>query len=322
MQLPQIRALVQNDMASVDHLITNHLHPEIELINQLGHYIINSGGKRIRPLLVLLTAKAFGYQGKHHITLAAIVEFIHTATLLHDDVVDVSMLRRGHETANAIWGNQSSVLVGDYLFSRSFQMMVEVESLRVMEILANASNTIAAGEVRQLMNCHDPDTTEERYYQVISDKTAKLFSAATELGALINSQSEDVIQSIADYGLYLGIAFQLTDDILDYTGDPNEMGKNIGDDLAEGKPTMPLIYALKHSDDNTKKIIRDAIIAGSVEQLPIIQQAIKSTGAIDYAYQQAKDYADKAISCLSVLPESEYKTALIALAELSVNRCV
>jgi len=322
MQLSEIRALVQTDMAGVDELITNHLHPEIELINQLGHYIINSGGKRIRPLLVLLSAKAFGYQGKHHITLAAIVEFIHTATLLHDDVVDVSMLRRGHETANAIWGNQSSVLVGDYLFSRSFQMMVEVESLRVMEILANASNTIAAGEVRQLMNCHDPETTEERYYQVISDKTAKLFSAATELGALINGKSKEVVQSIANYGLYLGIAFQLTDDILDYTGDPNEMGKNIGDDLAEGKPTMPLIHALKNTDDATQKIIRDAIIEGSIEKLPIIQDAIKSSGAIEYTYQQAKNYVDKALSCLSVLPDSTYKNALAALAELSINRCV
>ena len=321
MQLSEIRALIQDDIASVDKLITNHLHPEIELINQLGHYIINSGGKRIRPLLVLLTAKAFDYQGSYHITLAAIVEFIHTATLLHDDVVDVSMLRRGHETANAIWGNQSSVLVGDYLFSRSFQMMVEVNSLRVMEILANASNTIAAGEVRQLMNCHDPETTEERYYQVISDKTAKLFSAATELGALINAKSEDVVQSTADYGLYLGIAFQLTDDILDYTGNPNEMGKNIGDDLAEGKPTMPLIHALKHTDEATQTVIREAIIAGGIDKLPVIQEAIKSTKAIEYTYQQAKSYADKALSCLAVFPESQYKDALIALAELSINRC-
>ena len=209
MQLNEIRELVSHDMAKVNQLITTHLHPEIELINQLGHYIIDSGGKRIRPLLVLLSANALQYQGKHHITLSAIVEFIHTATLLHDDVVDASLLRRGHETANAIWGDQSSVLVGDYLFSRSFQMMVEVESLRVMALLANASNTIAAGEVQQLINCHDPDTTEARYYQVITDKTAKLFSAASELGALISQQSEETIKAMANYGLYLGIAFRL-----------------------------------------------------------------------------------------------------------------
>lgn len=321
MQIAEIRTLVHDDMVKVNELITTHLHPEIELINQLGHYIIDSGGKRLRPLLVLLSANAFKYQGSHHITLAAIVEFIHTATLLHDDVVDESMLRRGHETANAIWGNNSSVLVGDYLFSRSFQMMVEIESLRVMELLADASNTIAAGEVRQLINCHDPDTTEERYYQVISDKTAKLFSAASKLGALISHQDESTIKAMTDYGLALGIAFQLTDDILDYAGDPKTMGKNIGNDLAEGKPTLPIIHALKMADDDIKHIIRKAIINGDINHMPIIQKAIQETGAIDYTYQAARDYVDNALSCLSVLEDSPYKTALTALAELSINRC-
>lgn len=321
MQLNEVHALVKADMDQVDTLITSHLHPSIELINQLGHYIINSGGKRLRPLLVLLSARAFNYQGTHHINLAAIVEFIHTATLLHDDVVDASLLRRGHETANAIWGNQSSVLVGDYLFSRSFQMMVQVNSLRVMEILANASNTIAAGEVRQLLNCHDPQTSEEQYYEVISDKTAKLFAAATELGALISQQDAQTTQAIANFGLYLGIAFQLTDDILDYTGDPQTMGKNIGDDLAEGKATMPLIYVMKHGDATAKQIIGDAIRQGSIEQLGKIQEIIQSSGAIEYTYQQAKRYVDDALSCLSVVPESPYKAALAALAVLSINRC-
>jgi len=321
MRLAEIRELVHDDMTRVNELITTHLHPEIELINQMGHYIINSGGKRLRPLLVLLSANAFNYQGSHHITLAAIVEFIHTATLLHDDVVDESMLRRGHETANAIWGNDSSVLVGDYLFSRSFQMMIEVESLRVMGLLANASNTIAAGEVRQLINCHDPDTTEVSYYQVISDKTAKLFSAASELGALISKQPETTIKAMADYGLALGIAFQLTDDILDYTGDPQTMGKNIGDDLAEGKPTLPLIYALKNASDDMKTTIEDAIVNGDIHNMPAIQKAIQQTGALDYTYQAAKTYVDKALTCLTVLQDSPYKKALTALAELSINRC-
>ncbi|MAZ39714.1 MAG: octaprenyl diphosphate synthase [Legionellales bacterium] len=321
MQLQEIRQLVSQDMAKVNQHITTHLHPEIELINELGHYIIDSGGKRLRPLLVLLSANAFQYIGDHHIRLAAIVEFIHTATLLHDDVVDASLLRRGNETANAIWGDQSSVLVGDYLFSRSFQLMVEVKSLRVMELLANASNTIAAGEVQQLINCHDPDTTEERYYQVITDKTAKLFSAASELGALISQQSEVTIQAMADYGLSIGIAFQLMDDILDYKGDPKAMGKNIGDDLAEGKPTLPLIHALKNADAKTKTIIRNAIIKGDIENMPAIQAAINDTKAIEYTYLAAKNYVNNAINCLSVLKESPYKKALIALANLSIDRC-
>jgi octaprenyl-diphosphate synthase len=321
MNLQEIRELVREEMLSVNSLITTHLHPDIELINQLSHYLINNGGKRVRPLLVLLSAKAFAYTGIHHVRLAAIIEFIHTATLLHDDVVDESLLRRGHETANAIWGNPSSVLVGDYLFSKAFQMMIEVNSLRVMAILANASNTIAAGEVRQLLNCKNPDTTEDDYYQVITDKTAKLFSAATELGALISQQSEKMIQACADYGLYLGIAFQLTDDILDYTGDPDKMGKNIGDDLAEGKPTLPLIYALKKTSPEIRRDIRQIITEGNLEQLSLIQRTIQGTGAIQYTYEQAKHYVDKAITCLSGLEPSAYKNALIALAEFSIARC-
>lgn len=322
MTLSEIHALVREEMQQVDYLITNHLHPSLELINQLGHYIINNGGKRIRPLLTLLSAKAFQYEGKHHIRLAAIIEFIHTATLLHDDVVDASLLRRGHETANFIWGNQSSILVGDYLFSRAFQMMVEINSLRVMEILSNAANTIAAGEVRQLMNCHNPSITETEYYQVITDKTAKLFSAATELGALISGQQEKTIQALAAYGHHLGIAFQLTDDILDYTGDPEKMGKNIGDDLAEGKPTMPLIYAMKQTTPEIQTLMRQTVLKGDITQLSLIQEIIEATDSITYTYNQAKYYVDNACACLSVLNASEYKNALVDIAEFCIQRCI
>lgn len=319
-KLESIRTLVAEDMGAVNRLILTHLESPITLIKQLGQHILNSGGKRLRPMLALLSARCFNYDGLQHIRLAAIVEFIHTATLLHDDVVDESKMRRGQETANAIWGNQASVLVGDFLFSRSFQMMVEINSIKVMDILAHASNTIAAGEVLQLMNCHDPDTTEARYMEVIEAKTARLFAAATQLGAHVAGQSEAIELAMAEYGLRVGNAFQLVDDALDYSGNAEEMGKNIGDDLAEGKPTLPLIYVMQHGNATQKKLIADAIHQGSLDKLTEIQETIASTGAIEYTYAAARREAMAAINALKIIPESIYKNALIELAEFTLER--
>jgi octaprenyl-diphosphate synthase len=318
--LENIRALVQADMQAVDALIVANLASPITLIQQLGQHIIKSGGKRLRPLLALLSAKCFGYEGAHHVRLAAIIEFIHTATLLHDDVVDESVLRRGQETANAIWGNSASVLVGDFLFSRAFQMMVDLDSLKVMGILADASNTIAAGEVLQLMNCHEPDTTEERYMEVIHAKTAKLFAAATQLGAHIAGQSLAIEENMGLYGMHLGAAFQLVDDALDYSGNTDELGKNIGDDLAEGKPTLPLIYIMRQGTPAQQQLIATAIQQGSLDQLAEIQQTIAATGAIDYTYAAARREALAAIAALEQVPESPYKQALIQLANFTIER--
>lgn len=318
--LEDIRTLVQADMQAVDALIVANLASPITLIQQLGQHIIKGGGKRLRPLLALLSAKCFGYEGIHHIRLAAIIEFIHTATLLHDDVVDESDLRRGQETANAIWGNSASVLVGDFLFSRSFQMMVELNSLKVMDILAEASNTIAAGEVLQLMNCHEPDTTEERYMEVIHAKTAKLFAAATQLGAHIAGQSLAIEQQMGLYGMHLGAAFQLIDDALDYSGNAEEMGKNIGDDLAEGKPTLPLIYVMRNGTPAQQALIAQAIQQGSLDQLADIQRTVASTGAIEYTYAAAKREALAAIQALDNVPESPYRQALVQLANFTLER--
>ena len=316
-----IYALVANDMQAVNRLIEKRLHSEVVLINQLSHYIINSGGKRLRPVLTLLSAGAFGYQsGNHHHQLAAIVEFIHTATLLHDDVVDESAKRRGKDTANAIWGNSAAVLVGDFLYSRAFQMMVEIQSMRVMEILADATNTIAEGEVLQLLNCNDPDTTEQRYMDVIHFKTAKLFEAAAQLGAVICNSSTDLETDMAKYGMHLGTAFQLIDDVLDYSSNSETIGKNIGDDLAEGKPTLPLIRAMSVGDAAHADTIRRAIINGGRENIQEVMKAIESTDAIAYTAHRARQEADLALSMLRNIPESEYKDALITLAEFSVNR--
>ena len=320
MDLKAIRGLIQADLNAVDDLIGGRLDSNILLIDQLSQHIIQGGGKRVRPMLVLLSAKALGYEEKHHIALAAIVEFIHTATLLHDDVVDDSQMRRGNETANAIWGNEASVLVGDYLFSRSFQLMTEINSLKVMKILADASNTIAKGEVLQLVNCHDPETTEERYLEVIEAKTAKLFSAATQLGAVITEQPDDIEQALTDYGLHLGIAFQLIDDALDYEGSAEELGKNVGDDLAEGKPTLPLIHALKHANEEQQDLIQHTILHGSLENLKEIQEAIAATGALEYTYQRAREEAELAIEKLQQVPDNEYKQALINLADFVIKR--
>jgi octaprenyl-diphosphate synthase len=307
-------------MLSVDQLIQKQLHSDVVLIRQVSGYIINSGGKRLRPLVALLAARACGYQGDKHLQVATIIEFIHTATLLHDDVVDVSELRRGNETANAIWGNAASVLVGDFLYSRSFQMMVTIGHMRLMEIMADTTNTIAEGEVMQLLNCHDPDTTEERYMDVIHFKTAKLFEAAARLGAVLANLSLKEEQAMAAYGMYLGTAFQLVDDILDYSSSSEDIGKNIGDDLAEGKPTLPLIYAMRHSDAQQRQLIREAIEQGGREYLKDIMKAVESSGAIEYTRRLANQEAGYAIEILKSLPESPYKDALIGLAEFSVSR--
>ncbi len=319
--LSGITRLMHDDMTAVNAVIQQRLQSEVVLINQMGHYIINSGGKRLRPLLALLSARAFGYSGSQHLDLAAIVEFIHTATLLHDDVVDGSDLRRGRETANNIWGNEASVLVGDFLYSRSFEMMVELKNMRVMEILAHATNTIAEGEVLQLLNCHDPETSEARYLEVIHSKTAKLFEAATQLGAVISNRSAAEEQAMAIYGMHLGTAFQLIDDVLDYSATAAEMGKNVGDDLAEGKPTLPLIYAMRVGTPQQAATISHAIENGGHEQIAAVMEAIESTGAITYTAELARQEADKAVAAIAdLVPASPYKDALYALAEFSVNR--
>ncbi|ALP54681.1 octaprenyl diphosphate synthase [Candidatus Tenderia electrophaga] len=307
-------------MTAVNRVIQDRLQSDVALINQLGHYIINSGGKRLRPLLVLLTARAFGYTGSQHIDIAAIIEFIHTATLLHDDVVDGSDMRRGQETANNIWGNEASVLVGDFLYSRAFEMMVDVKNMRVMEILAHATNTIAEGEVLQLLNCRDADTTEARYLEVIHSKTAKLFEAATQLGAVLSKRPDDEERALAAYGMHLGTAFQLIDDVLDYSANADQMGKNIGDDLAEGKPTLPLIYAMRSGSSVQAAVIRHAIENGGRDEIAAVIDAVQDTGAITYTADLAREEAQMAAAAIANLAPSVYKDALYALAEFSVNR--
>jgi len=290
-------------------------------MNQLGIYIVNSGGKRLRPLLAVLAARALGYQGEQHISVAAIVEFIHTSTLLHDDVVDESTMRRGKETANALFGNQASVLVGDFLYSRSFQMMVSLNSMRVMQVLADATNIIAEGEVLQLMNVNDPDTTEQSYMQVIYCKTAKLFEAATQLAAVISNQPAVIEKAMQAYGMHLGTAFQLIDDVLDYQADAAELGKNIGDDLAEGKPTLPLLHALKLGNERQQELIREAITEGNgMQHFTEIMAALEQTGAFDYTRNKAEQEAKAAQLALQPLPDSPYKQALLALADIAVSR--
>jgi len=320
MDIVTIQTLISQDMHAVNQLIERRLSSEVVLINQLGKYIINSGGKRLRPVILLLSARAFQYQESYHIDLAAVVEFIHTATLLHDDVVDASELRRGKETANSIWGNEASVLVGDFLYSRAFQMMVDVHSMRVMEILSSATNVIAEGEVLQLLNCHEPDTTEENYLLVIRSKTAKLFEAAAQLGAVISGQPSEYEEAMAQYGAHLGTAFQLIDDVLDYSASAEEMGKNVGDDLAEGKPTLPLIYALREGNAEQQAVLREAIIKGGVEYIDEVLAAIKATNALEYTREAAQQEANKAMEALSCIPDSEYKEALLFLARFSIER--
>jgi octaprenyl-diphosphate synthase len=318
--LDDLRALVGDDWAGVNRVIYRRLGSDVALVNQVAHHIIHNGGKRLRPLTVLLAARACGYAERDHVAAAAIIEFIHTATLLHDDVVDNSGLRRGQQTANALFGNQASVLVGDFLYSRAFQMMVEIGELRILDVLADATNTIAEGEVLQLMNCNNPDIGEAKYMEVIYRKTAKLFEAGTRIGAILAGQDEGVEQALVSYGRHLGLAFQLVDDALDYDAKPEELGKNIGDDLAEGKTTLPLIYAMVHGSAAERHMIREAIETGGTQNLTSIQLAIESSGGLRYTAERARDEARQAIRALDALPHTTYREGLIALAQSAVQR--
>jgi octaprenyl-diphosphate synthase len=311
---------VESAMREVDSVIRLRLSSRVALIDQISHYIINAGGKRIRPRLLLLFADAFGFEGQARYELAATVEFIHTATLLHDDVVDESSLRRGRSTANAIFGNAASVLVGDFLYSRAFQMMVSVNQMRVLDVLADATNTIAEGEVLQLMNMHDPDLAVDEYLRVIRFKTAKLFEASARLGAILGGAPAEVEESCADFGRSLGTAFQLVDDLLDYEGKSDELGKNVGDDLREGKPTLPLLIAMERGTPQERELVRHAIEAGEVERLSDIVSIVRRTGAIDATRDAALIEADKARACLSSVPAGAARDALLELCDRSVRR--
>ncbi|MDX1347135.1 MAG: octaprenyl diphosphate synthase [Thiomicrorhabdus chilensis] len=319
MNLSEIRELIQDDIQATDSLILQRLSSDVVLINQIGHYIINNGGKRLRPLLTLLSARACGYQGSDHQLMAAVIEFIHTSTLLHDDVVDESDTRRGNKTANEVWGNAASVLVGDFLYSRSFEMMVEPGILRIMQVMSEATNVIAEGEVLQLLNCHDADTTEARYMEVIHRKTAKLFEAATQMGPILADKPE-LEDAFILYGRHIGAAFQLIDDALDYMADEAELGKNIGDDLAEGKPTLPLIYVLENGQEEEQSVVRRAIENEGIALLDEVTRIIQKSGAIDYTTSLARQEAQKAKRALEALEETPIKEALLALADLAVNR--
>jgi octaprenyl-diphosphate synthase len=320
MDLSTLRSPVADEVSAVDALIVRRLRSDVVLINQIGHYIVNSGGKRLRPLSVLLAARACGYSGERHVDLAAVVEFIHTATLLHDDVVDGSELRRNRDTANVVWGNEASVLVGDFLYSRAFEMMVEVGSMRVMDVLSHATNRIAEGEVLQLLNTRDPDTDEGRYMEVIKRKTATLFEAGTRLGAVLAGSPAPVEEAMAAYGLNLGIAFQLVDDALDYQTDNGELGKNVGDDLEEGKPTLPVIRAIAVGTPQQRTLLREAIEQGGRGRIDAVAEAIASTDAITYTARLAREYAQRAQDALRVLPPSAAADALAAMADFSVAR--
>jgi len=319
MTLEDIRALAEGDLNAVDAVIRARLKSAVPLVDQVAEHIIAGGGKRLRPLLVLLAARACGYAGNGHVEAAAFIEFIHTATLLHDDVVDGSSLRRGRHTANRVFGNPASVLVGDFVYSRAFQMMAALASQPVMEIMAEATNVIAEGEVLQLMNAHDPYTTEQRYLEVIYRKTAKLFEAGAQVAAVLAGAAPKVRQGLAAYGRHLGTAYQLVDDVLDYRSNPKERGKNLGDDLAEGKPTLPLIHALQHGNDRQRAIIRDAIQNGGVAQLEPVITAIDATGGIEYATRVAREHAAQAQAALGALTESPCRKGLAALAAFSVE---
>jgi len=318
--LDNLKQLLAPDMAAVDAVIRARLHSEVALVNQVGEYIVNSGGKRLRPALVLLAAQAFGYTGKHHHDLAAVVEFIHTATLLHDDVVDESDLRRGRETANALFGNAASVLVGDFLYSRAFQMMVGVGEMRVMQVLSDATNVIAEGEVLQLLNCHDADVDVANYMRVIHCKTAKLFEAAMRLGAILGRASPADEEAAAQYGMHLGTAFQLIDDVLDYSADESETGKHLGDDLAEGKPTLPLIHAMQHGTPEQAAVVRGAIEQGAVDKLAEVQAIIHATGALEFTRRRALQEAETACAAISAFNDTQFKRALLELAHFAATR--
>jgi octaprenyl-diphosphate synthase len=320
MDISHTRELIADDMQATDRLILQRLQSDVVLINQIGAYIVKSGGKRLRPMIVLLAARACGYNEQQHIELAAIIEFIHTATLLHDDVVDGSEMRRDRETANAVWGNEASVLVGDFLYSRSFEMMVDVGQMRVMDILSHATNRIAEGEVLQLLNVHNPDATEADYMEVIKRKTATLFEAGARLGAVISAASQEQEQAMSDYGLHLGIAFQLVDDALDYNSSNESIGKNIGDDLAEGKPTLPLIQAMKHADADQRKRLQSIVEHGGLEEIDFVMQMIRTSDAIAYTERLARSEAELAKAALQKIPDSPFRKALAGLADFSVAR--
>ncbi len=318
--LEAVRKLLGDDWPAVNREILERLKSDVALVNSVAHYIIGSGGKRLRPLLVLLAARACGYRGDQHVISAAVIEFIHTATLLHDDVVDDSALRRGQDTANSVFGNEASVLVGDFLYSRAFQMMVRIGQMRIMDVMADATNTIAEGEVLQLMNCNNPDATENDYLEVIYRKTAKLFEAGAQVGALLADQTRAMEAALADYGREVGLAFQLVDDALDYDANREVLGKNIGDDLAEGKPTLPLIYALQRGSPREQVLIRRAIEHGGLDDIEAIVAAIRSSGALAYTVQRARESAERAIAALAPVPDSAFKTALVELARFSADR--
>ena len=312
--------LVGNEIKAVNQLIRREMNSDIALINTLGEYIIQAGGKRLRPLILLLSAKALSYEGEHHLTLAAVIEFIHTATLLQDDVVDASALRRGNPTANDVWGNEASVLVGDFLYSRSFEMMVRAGSMPVMDIMSVTTNVIAEGEVLQLLNAHVAETTEAAYLDTIYRKTARLFESAAQLGGVIANANAAQIEAVASYGKHLGNAFQLIDDLLDYQSSSEEMGKNAGDDLAEGKPTLPLIEAMRRGTTEQADLIKTAIENGEIEKLDAILEIVRQTGALNYTQDTAQSESEAAITAIAPLPESEYKDALINLANFSISR--
>jgi len=315
-----IKNPIADDMKQVDAVIRDRLKSDVVLIRQVADYVIGSGGKRLRPALVILSAGACGYAGRHHHELAAVVEFIHTATLLHDDVVDASHVRRGRATANSMFGNAAAVLVGDFLYSRAFQMMVDVQNMRIMEVLAEATNTIAEGEVMQLLHVHNADVNEQDYLRVIRSKTAKLFEASGRLGAILAGVPPAREKALADYGMHLGTAFQLVDDILDYSGDLAQTGKNLGDDLAEGKTTLPVIYAMRQGSAEQRGIIRNALINGGLSDFEPVLKTIQQTGALDYTRTQAEASAREARDAVAALPDSKYKDSLLELASFAVTR--
>ncbi len=326
MRTPALPAATVADLAEMDRLIGRRLRSDVVLVNTVADYIVGAGGKRLRPITLLLSARALGYgtqpahAAAHHVLLAAVVEFIHTATLLHDDVVDESSLRRGRQTANAAFGNAASVLVGDFLYSRAFQMMVEVDRMRVMQILADATNTIAEGEVLQLMNCNDPDVDEARYLQVIRYKTARLFEAAAQLGAVLVDADPAVEEAAAEFGRRIGTAFQLVDDVLDYSGVTEDIGKNVGDDLREGKPTLPLLHVMRHGTAEQAALVREAIAQGETTRFDAILSAVRATGAIEYTRHRAREEVEAACAAIDAFPDSEFRQALVEIARQAVER--
>lgn len=321
MDLKAIQALISDDMATANKEIIAQLDSDVALINQLSFYIVSAGGKRLRPMLAILAAKATGYEGDQHAKAAAIIEFLHTATLLHDDVVDESDLRRGRPTANAEFGNAASVLVGDYIYTRSFQMMVKLGSMKILDLMSEAVNVIAEGEVQQLINCNDPNISEDIYMEVIYSKTARLFEVATQIGAVVNDQSIEIENALKEYGRYVGTAFQIIDDLLDYDADQEQLGKTLGDDLAEGKPTLPLLHAMQHSTAEEANLIRSIIEKGDGrDHLDAVLAIMKQVGSLEYTQEKAEEEADKAIQALAILPDTPYKEALISLADIAVKR--